>query len=60
MAVPLSEKAPLRGGLEGKYIAFRVLVMKFILEGKKRKEKTRAADMAHYPDDLCFDGNVRL
>lgn len=31
--------------------------MRFILSGKK---KTRAAEMARYPNDLSFDGDVRV
>ena len=31
--------------------------MRFILRGKKKKKKTRAAEMARYPSDLCFDGD---
>lgn len=26
----------------------------------KKKQKTRAAEMACYPDDLCFDGDERV
>lgn len=32
--------------------------MRFILRGKKKK--TRAAEMARYPNDLSFDGDVRV
>lgn len=34
--------------------------MRFILRGKKKKKKTRAAEMARYPNDLSFDGDVRV